>query len=293
MIKSMTGFGRLIFDTPNKNISLEIKSLNSKQVDIKTKLPYIYKEKELEIRKIIAQKLERGKIDFSIHYDSIGEKAESKINKDVALNYYNELSNLADEINCKKDSIDFLSLLVKMPDVFKPEREILDESEYPILKENIIKVIDLLDKNRLQEGEILEKDFIKRINKIDSLLKKITPYEADRIKKIKERIIHNIEGTIKDNSVVDKNRLEQELIYYIEKIDITEEKVRLQKHCDYFLETLKEQKANGKKLNFICQEIGREINTLGAKSNDINIQKIVVQMKDELEKVKEQVLNIL
>jgi len=293
MIKSMTGFGRVVFDTPNKNISIEIKSLNSKQIDIKLKLPHLYKEKELEIRKIITQKLERGKIDFSIYYDSTGEKLESKIDKDLALNYYNELSNLADEINCKKDTTDFLSLLVKMPDVFKPEREILDVSEYEILKENIIKAIDLLDKNRLEEGKILEKDFINRINKIDDLLKDISPFEADRINKIKERIINNIQNFVTDKSAIDNNRLEQELIYYIEKIDITEEKVRLHKHCDYFLETLKEEKANGKKLNFICQEIGREINTLGAKSNDINIQKIVVQMKDELEKVKEQVLNIL
>ncbi len=290
MIKSMTGYGKATCDTQNRRITIEIKSLNSKQLDINAKLPSVYRQKELEIRNIISNKLERGKIDVYITYEIIGVISDYSINKNTAISHFNELKELSKEIG--QEPIDYYSLLIKMPDIFTNASDNITEEEWLGFMNAIEEVVAKVDGFRVNEGGILRKDMETRIHIIEELLLAIVPFEMGRMSIIKDRIKNNLTEII-DTTKVDKNRFEQELIYYLEKIDITEEKIRLKKHLDFFLETINEKTSSGKKLSFVCQEIGREINTIGSKANDVDIQKMVVQMKDELEKIKEQLANIL
>lgn len=289
--KSMTGFGKAVNEIPGKKITVEIRSLNSKQLDLNLRIPYLYKEKELELRTELSKQLERGKVDVSVYTESTQETVPTTLNKNLAKAYYNELRSLSQELNEKEENL--LSLVVKMPDVLKAEKETveLDEAEWNQVKEAVNKAIEAFQKFRDDEGKTLEKEFQNRIGIIGKLLNEVLSLDNARIDNIKKRIKNNLEEVI-DLNKIDQNRFEQELIYYIEKLDITEEKLRLKTHLDYFNETMKEP-ASGRKLGFISQEIGREINTIGSKANDAGIQKLVVQMKDELEKVKEQLLNVL
>ncbi len=291
MMKSMTGFGKTELELPNKKITIEIKTLNSKQVDLNTRMPGIYRGKDLEIRALLSNKLERGKIDFSIYVEYTGDGVNFAINKGLANQYYGAIKELADAIDQPNFS-NYLPIILKMPDVIKPEREDFNDDEWAIIEKSIIDALIQVDDFRTQEGQGLKNEFLSRIQSILDLLIAIEPFEKERIEYVRARMKKNMSDFIEDGKV-DQNRFEQELIYYIEKIDITEEKVRLKKHCDYFLESMKDDNAGGKKLNFISQEIGREVNTLGSKANDVNIQKLVIQMKDELEKIKEQLFNIL
>lgn len=289
--KSMTGFGKAVNEIPGKKITVEIRSLNSKQLDLNLRIPYLYKEKELELRTEFSKQLERGKVDVSVYTESTQETVPTTLNKNLAKAYYNELRSLSQELNEKEENL--LSLVVKMPDVLKAEKETveLDEAEWNQVKEAVNKAIEAFQKFRDDEGKTLEKEFQNRIGIIGKLLNEVLSLDNARVENIKKRIKNNLEEVI-DTNKIDQNRFEQELIYYIEKLDITEEKLRLKTHLDYFNETMKEP-ASGRKLGFISQEIGREINTIGSKANDAGIQKLVVQMKDELEKVKEQLLNVL
>lgn len=291
MLRSMTGFGKTILELPDKKITFEIKSLNSKQFDLNIRIPGIIKEKEMEIRSIISSKLERGKIDLTIFMEKTGDSSNYSFNKNLAKTYYKELLAITKEIE-QENFNSYLPLIMKLPDVMKPEIDSLDSNEWAEIKNALQESIDRLNNFRKQEGSSLEKVIKKQIHNIVELLEKVPLHEKQRINTIRGRINKNLEKIINDGKT-DQNRLEQEMIYYLEKIDITEEKIRLKKHCDYFLETLEEEISVGKKLNFISQEIGREINTLGSKANDVDIQKIVVQMKYELEKIKEQLFNIL
>lgn len=291
MIKSMTGYGKCQVEINSKTVIIEIRSLNSKQLDLNLRSPQVFREKEMEIRSLLGQALERGKIDASITIETAADNPLISINKPLAIQYYQQLRDLQESIpEARMD--DILAILVKLPEVFKIEKEEFTEDEWEQISLGIRQAIDEVDKFRLIEGEILEKDFIFRINRIISLLECIEPFEGERVAAFKTRLKAHLEEITADLGY-DNNRLEQELVYYFEKLDITEEKIRLKKHIDYFLTTLKDKDSPGKKLGFISQEIGREINTLGSKANDAEIQKIVVQMKDELEKVKEQLANIL
>lgn len=291
MIRSMTGFGKTVLNLPDKKITFEIKSLNSKQFDLNTRIPGIIKEKEMEIRSLISSKLERGKIDLSIFMEKTGDSSNYSFNKELAKTYYNELLSVAKEIK-QENFNSYLPLIVNLPDVMKPEINTLDKKEWAKIKNALQKSIDQLNNFREQEGSSLEKVIKNQIHNIVELLEKVPQHEKQRIITIRERINKNLKDFFYDKKA-DQNRMEQEIIYYLEKLDITEEKIRLKKHCEYFLETLEEEISVGKKLNFISQEIGREINTLGSKANDVDIQKIVVEMKYELEKIKEQLYNIL
>jgi uncharacterized protein (TIGR00255 family) len=291
MIKSMTGYGKAILELPTKKITVELKTLNSKQIDINTRIPSTFREKELVIRSLISTQLERGKIDFSIYYENTSETTNYSINKKLARAYYESLKDLAGEINQHNFS-SYLPMVVKMPDVMKPEVEQLQDEDWRMVEKTIVDALIQVDEYRLEEGTSLENEFEKRIKNISQLLEDVVPFEKQRIETVRQRIHKNLTEFVQENQL-DKNRFEQELVYYLEKLDVTEEKVRLKNHCEYFIETMKEPISNGKKLSFISQEIGREINTLGSKANDTDIQKIVVQMKDELEKIKEQLFNIL
>jgi len=291
----MTGYGKAIIELPGKNLTVEIKSLNSKQLDISLKLPGAFREKEPEIRNYIAQKLERGKIDFYISTETTGDVLNYSINKTLAKKYYQEIKELSEEIN-EKEQGSLLRILLNMPDVLYSGKEELKDPEWLKLKQGIENTISQVNEFRLQEGLILENDIKPRVNQILSLLTSIEFYEQSRMTELRERLKKGFQDLHSSESfpgVPDPNRFEQEMIYYLERLDITEEKVRLEKHCDYFLETLQEPVSQGKKLGFITQEMGREINTIGSKANHAEIQKIVIRMKDELEKVKEQLLNIL
>ncbi len=291
MIVSMTGYGKAVCELPQKKITIEIKSLNSKQLDLNTRLPNIYREKELEIRNDINNKLFRGKVDISFYIDSAVSEKQAQINTPVIETYYNQLLPLAQKFN-QEERTDFLRIILTLPDSIKVEQADLDETEWVRIKASLQDAIDQLIVFRTQEGAVLEADIRKRIKTIDGLLNEVTPFEKERIEKLRTRIRENLEDLI-DKSKIDENRLEQEFIFYIEKLDVTEEKVRLRNHLNYFIETMDIEEQPGKKLGFIAQEIGREINTLGSKANDANIQRIVIQMKDELEKIKEQMLNVL
>ncbi len=291
MIKSMTGYGKAVAETMQKKISIEIKSLNSKQLDLNTKLPWLYKEKEPEIRNMVSQKLDRGKIDFSIFIDSSEQELATVINKATVKNYYNQFKEIAGDLDFKLDDQIF-SVIMKLPDTLKTDKSEIPEEEWELVRSKIAESIQIIDQYRIEEGISIMTDIIKCIDKILSLLNQIGTFEEGRILKVREKLNAILTENV-GNENIDKNRFEQELIYYIEKFDINEEKVRLKTHCDYFLETIKTDSPNGKLLNFICQEIGREINTIGSKANDASIQKLVVMMKDELEKIKEQTLNIL
>lgn len=286
MIQSMTGYGKAVVECDDKKITIEIRSLNSKTLDLNTRLPFLYKEKELEIRKILSEKLQRGKVDFSIQTEVNSISKAQQINPDIIKAYINEFKEIVPDAS---DS-DLLSIVMRLPDVMAFSSKELDEDEWNKVVKLMDEAVQNLNEFRVSEGKVLEQEFIQRIGIIQDLLVQVVPFEKERIQTLKERFTKNLEELAAE---YDQNRFEQELIYYLEKLDITEEKVRLKNHCDYFIETLKTNDSEGKKLGFICQEIGREINTLGSKSNHSEMQKIVVQMKDELEKVKEQVLNIL
>jgi uncharacterized protein (TIGR00255 family) len=291
MIKSMTGYGKAIAETQQKKITIEIKSLNSKQLDLNTKLPWLYKEKEPEIRNMINQQLDRGKIDFSIFCDMLDDEVVTVINKSAVRNYYDQFKEIAAELKIDLDDQIFTAIM-KLPDTLKTEKPEMSEAEWEILRNKINESITMLDMYRIEEGNSIMTDLDKCIGKILSLLETVQTFETGRITKIREKLLTLLEENL-GSERVDKNRFEQEIIFYLEKYDINEEKVRLKTHCDYFIETLNTPSPNGKILNFIAQEIGREINTIGSKANDASIQKLVVMMKDELEKIKEQTLNVL
>jgi len=287
----MTGYGKAIAETPQKKITIEIKSLNSKQLDLNTKLPWLYKEKEPEIRNLISQKLDRGKIDFSIFCDMLDDEVVTVINKSAVRNYYNQFKEIAAELKIDLDDQIFTAIM-KLPDTLKTEKPEMPEAEWEMVKNRITESLTMLDLYRMEEGNSIMADLKKCIGKILSLLESIETFEAGRITKIREKLMSLLEENL-GSEKIDKNRFEQEIIFYLEKYDINEEKVRLKTHCDYFIETTNSASPNGKILNFIAQEIGREINTIGSKANDASIQKLVVMMKDELEKIKEQTLNVL
>jgi uncharacterized protein (TIGR00255 family) len=287
----MTGYGKAIAETPQKKITIEIKSLNSKQLDLNTKLPWLYKEKEPEIRNLISQRLDRGKIDFSIFCDMLDDEVVTVINKSAVRNYYNQFKEIAEDLKIDLDDQIFTAIM-KLPDTMKTEKPEMSEDEWAIVKTQIIESVTMLDLYRIEEGLSIMSDLNKCIGKILSFLEAVETFEEGRITKIREKLSAMLDENLGPDKV-DKNRFEQEIIFYLEKYDINEEKVRLKTHCDYFIETVNTPSPNGKILNFIAQEIGREINTIGSKANDASIQKLVVMMKDELEKIKEQTLNVL
>lgn len=292
MIHSMTGYGKVIATLPNKKITIEIKSLNSKSLDLSTRIAPSYREKEIEIRQQLANRISRGKVDFSLWIEK-DESSEASVivNEKLLEGYYNQIVAISKNLNIPLPA-DWFQTLLKMPDVLtKPEIEEVADDEWVVISEAIDEAIDHLVDFRIQEGTALESKFMQNINAIEQLLSDIEPYERERVEKIKERITDSLENAL--SVEYDNNRLEQELIFYIEKLDVNEEKQRLTNHLNYFISTMKGEAGQGKKLGFISQEIGREINTLGSKSNHAEMQKIVVQMKDELEQIKEQVLNVL
>lgn len=285
MIYSMTGYGKSVLQLPTKKITIELKSLNSKSLDLNTRMPSIYREKELDIRKILADTLERGKIDFSVFIEVTAEDTSTQINVPVVKQYINQLKKVVDG-----DELELLKMAVRFPDALNTVREEIDEDEWKAIQKEITKAIEALNNYRLNEGKVLEKDFNNRIVIISDLLDKVIAMDPERIEGVRERLLKGVED-LKEK--YDENRFEQELVYYIEKFDITEEKVRLKNHLNYFVESIDSADSNGKKLGFISQEMGREINTIGSKSNYAPMQQLVVQMKDELEKIKEQLLNVL
>jgi uncharacterized protein (TIGR00255 family) len=291
MIKSMTGFGKQVLDLGNAKITIEIRTLNSKQLDVNCRISNSYKTYELDIRNLIAEQLQRGKVDCSITVEKNSAEAASVINMDLANHYLTQIRDLSKTANLEIDS-ELLSIVLKMPDIFITPDHVIDEEELKILKNGVLEALNSVNEYRLNEGASLEKDIKSRIDSILNLLKQVDQFEAERTNRIKERLKNNLLQSF-DNGQIDQNRFEQEIIFYIEKLDITEEKIRLKKNCDYFLDTLKLPDSSGKKLGFISQEIGREINTLGSKANDADLQKLVIIMKDELEKIKEQLFNIL
>ncbi len=287
----MTGYGKATGEINNKKISVEVKSLNSKQADINVRMPSFYKEKELPLRSYLSKELGRGKIELNLYVELLGGQTTLSLNNDLFKKYYSELSSIAEELG-EKDNTNFMSIITKMPDVLKSEREELDENEWVEIDKVIKTAVANLTEFRITEGTSLANELNLRNTNISTLLKEVEQYEGARMATIKERIKNNLNEAVGENNV-NKDRFEQELIYYIEKFDITEEKTRLTQHCTFFTETANSNNSEGKKLGFIAQEMGREINTLGSKANNVDLQKIVVQMKDELEKIKEQVLNIL
>ena len=291
MVQSMTGFGKATCEYGNKKIVVEVKSLNSKQIDLSTRISGLYREKEIELRNEISQKLERGKIDFALYIDNSGTESVVQINKTVLEAYYNQIKQISNSLSIELPS-NWFEVLLRMPDVMKSEMQQLDENEWIEIRKAIDNALNQLIEFRTKEGKSLETVFVNKITNIGNLLEKIDLYENERIEKIKSRLQENLQA-ISEKFEYDKNRFEQELIFYIEKLDVHEEKVRLRQHLNYFIETMDHEKSPGKKLGFIAQEIGREINTLGSKSNHSEMQKIVVLMKDELEQIKEQVLNVL
>jgi uncharacterized protein (TIGR00255 family) len=287
----MTGYGKALCEIGNKKLTIEIKSLNSKQLDLNTRLPGFYREKEIEVRNLISRRLERGKVDFSLYAEVTGAENNSVINTEIVKNYYLQLSKISNELGIGSKT-ELLQIIMRLPDVLKTEREELDEGEWKLILDGIEKAMDELIKFRAQEGKALEKDITERTQIILDLLKQVDPLEKQRIIKVRERLRLNLKE-LSENDEYDENRFEQELIFYIEKLDITEEKIRLANHCEYFINNLGNEENVGKKLGFITQEMGREINTLGSKANDSDMQKLVIKMKDELEKIKEQLLNVL
>ena len=285
MIYSMTGYGKSVLQLPTKKITIELKSLNSKSLDLNARMPSIYREKELGIRKQIANQLERGKVDFSIYVETTADDTSTQINTPVVKQYMQQLREVVDG-----DDTELLKMAVRFPDALNTVREEINENEWAQIETEITQAINALNEHRLDEGKVLEADFNARIKNIADLLDQVIAIDPERIEGVRERLKKGIEE-LKEK--YDENRFEQELVYYIEKFDITEEKVRLSNHLNYFTESINSPDSNGKKLGFISQEIGREINTIGSKSNYAPMQQLVVQMKDELEKIKEQLLNVL
>jgi uncharacterized protein (TIGR00255 family) len=289
MIQSMTGFGRATLILPQKKITVEVKSLNSKQVDINTRIPSFYKEKELQVRSLLSSTLRRGKIELSIFVENTGTNSQYRINRDLVDVYMNSLQEFGNE---KVSAGELLNIAMRLPDAMKVEREEIDEEEWEAVIGVVKEAVEALLDYRKAEGLSLEDDIKQQITAINMLHNEVPKYEKERINTIKERISTKLTDVLQSVDF-DHNRLEQEMIYFIEKLDISEEKVRLKNHCAYFIETMDSKESNGKKLGFISQELGREINTMGSKANHTEIQKLVVQMKDALEKIKEQVLNVL
>jgi len=290
MLQSMTGYGKASATFTNRKITVEIKSLNSKSLDLYAKIPSVYKEKEIQLRKRIGEKLELGKVEIVISAETNGEHTSSSINADLFRQYYREITGLSKELNL--DTSGILPAILRLPDVCSAAGDALSDQEWKQIEELVDAALVNLIEFRLAEGKAIAADLEKCIVRIQKSFDLIPNYESERIPEIRTRIENNLKE-FAANSKVDRNRFEQELIYYLEKIDISEEKQRLTKHLEYFLETMKLKGAEGKKLGFISQEIGREMNTLGSKAYHIEIQKLVVQMKDELERIKEQILNVV
>jgi uncharacterized protein (TIGR00255 family) len=288
MIQSMTGYGKAVLQLPTKKVTIEIKSLNSKNLDLNVRIPSYYKEKELAVRKKLASALVRGKIDFSIYVEMTSDETSTKINKSVVKQYIEQLRNTVD--TGRASDVVLLEMAIRMPDALTTEREELDENEWTLINKNIDIAITEIVQYRIDEAASLEVDFRERIANINTYLDEVKALDSDRVENVKTRLKKAIDDLKVDT---DENRFEQELIYYLEKLDINEEKVRLANHLDYFLQTLASEDSNGKKLGFIVQEMGREINTTGSKANYAPMQKAVIQMKNELEQIKEQILNVL
>ena len=285
MIQSMTGFGKHVVQLPTKKITIELKSLNSKNLDINVRMPSIYREKELALRRVIAESLKRGKIDFGLFVEITGEETTSEVNEGVVKQYMRQLRSIAEG-----DDLKLLEMALRLPDSLKTDRDEVDEREFEAIHEALQTALKKLTQFRNEEGKVLQKDFESRITAMTDLLNQVKEMDPERLATIRPRLAKAVEDL---KTEVDANRFEQELMYYLEKYDITEEKVRLENHLKYFTQTLNSDESNGKKLGFIAQEIGREINTIGSKANYAPMQQLVVQMKDTLEKVKEQMLNVL
>lgn len=285
MIQSMTGYGKHVVQLPSKKITVELKSLNSKNLDLNARIPQAYREKELELRKLISKSLMRGKVDFSLHIEMTGDETSTEVNVDIVKKYMEQLRAIA-----SGDEVKLLEMAMRMPDTLKIDKDDIDPKEYAIIKEVLEDALKAINAFRTEEGNVLEKDFKNRLKNMSNLLDQVKEMDTDRLDTVRERL----DKAVAELKVeLDANRFEQELIYYLEKYDITEEKVRLANHLNYFETTINSKDSNGKKLGFIAQEIGREINTIGSKANYAPMQQLVVQMKDELEKVKEQMLNVL
>lgn len=291
MLISMTGFGKAEVQVNGKNISVEVKSLNSKQLDLNVKVPMIYRDREYEIRNLLSSKLTRGKVDFYINYDEKKDNAAAPINAGIFKSYFQQIEAISADCNIPLSNEPVFQTILKLPDVLKIEKVEVSDEEWKALFECINAAIDKMILFREQEGKALEKDITERVRMIEDLLIKVEPFEKQRLETVKTKLQDSLKS-LKDVKV-DNDRFEQEIIYYLEKMDVTEEKVRLRNHCEYFINTVNETHPVGRKLGFILQEMGREINTLGSKANQADMQKIVVLMKDELEKIKEQSLNIL
>ena len=292
MIKSMTGFGKTTVEVNNKKIIIEIKSLNSKQFDMNLRMPPLYREKEMEVRALVKEQLDRGKIDMIIYFDNAETGKNGSINRPVVIEYFHQLVEISEQLGMEPDKNGLLQTVMRFPDTLQVKNEELEEEEWQALCDGINQALTAINNFRLQEGQALAKDIRHRVLLIQELASQVPPFEQQRIVSIRQRLQEKINEWT-DITNIDQNRLEQEIVYYLEKLDITEEKVRLANHCKYFLETIEKEEAPGRKIGFIAQEMGREINTLGSKANDHDIQKLVVLMKDELEKIKEQSLNIL
>lgn len=291
MIKSMTGYGKSICDLNDKTVTIEVKALNSKQLDIYTRIPSVYREKDLEMRNIISQRLKRGKIELSVTIEITDAKNAGTINIPVVKEYYQQLKELGSELNIDyNDAI--LSVIMRLPESLKLDKDELDADEWKKVEASLNKALDSVDEFRKQEGAALKKDILAKAESINSTIELLKPHEEERMHLVRQRLTNGL-NELKEVDKVDTNRFEQELVYYLEKLDINEEKVRLKNHCAFFKEVVEYNEPVGKKLGFIAQEMGREINTIGSKANNTDIQRLVVSMKDELEKIKEQSLNIL
>jgi uncharacterized protein (TIGR00255 family) len=287
----MTGYGKAMLETAHRKITVEVKTLNSKQADISAKLPWIYKEKELEVRNMILRKLERGKIDLYVSFDAMEEEPAPVINRNIVRNYYAQMKEISEELGLE-GGIDLLSIVMRLPETLKTERPELTEEEWSQVSGLIEEALSMTDLYRIEEGRALEADLSRSVQKILQSLENLAAVEGERLVRMRDKLTALLKEAVGTENI-DQNRFEQELIFYLEKLDVNEEKVRLKKHCDYFTETMNNSGLNGKMLNFISQEMGREINTIGSKANDAAMQKLVVMMKDELERIKEQSLNIL
>ncbi len=287
----MTGYGKAMLETPHRKITVEIKSLNSKQADVNTRLPWIFKEKELDIRNLIIRKLERGKIDLTVSFDAMDEETVPVINRKNVKSYMDQLREISNEWGISNDN-ELLAIVMRLPETLRTEKPELNEEEWKSISGLINEALSLADQYRLGEGRAMEADLTRSVERILDHLEQLGAVEGDRLTRMRDKLLASLKDTVGTENI-DRNRFEQEIIFYLEKLDINEEKVRLRKHCDYFTETMKADGTHGKMLNFISQEMGREINTIGSKANDASMQKLVVMMKDELEKIKELTLNIL
>lgn len=292
MIQSMTGFGQSSCELSDKFVNIEIKSLNSKQFDLYLRLPAVYRDKEIDIRNELNNRLKRGKLDVSFFIEYKEDKAPVQINAGVVRNYYLQIKQILDSLSIKKDDEPVIQAILRLPESLNNEKQTTDPSEWEVILETLASAADALEEYRKQEGAAIEKDIIMRISHIESFLKQIESFEKDRYETLKQKLLTSVSDHLQPDKI-DQNRFEQELIYYLEKLDITEEKNRLSHHCKYFKNVISENEQAGRKLGFIAQEIGREINTIGSKASHSEIQKLVVMMKDELEKIKEQLMNVL